>query len=172
MALTDTGQKFRDAFAATFGGAGNTTEGALLDNMTQIRYVATRGLYSLENADAALTTVHSYTLDPNTSVRMQITSAQLTPTNTLTAANTHTATFSLVYNNGNGGSDTTIATINTATTAAGGSGNWTAGIPVSLTITAANAVVPAGSLLAWKCTKDGNGAATPTYSACVKAKPI
>jgi putative exporter of polyketide antibiotics len=92
--------------------------------------------------------------------------------NAVTSANTDTAVFSLVYNNANGGSDTTIATINTATTAGGGSGNITAQIPVALTVTAANAVVPAGSLLAFKITKEGSGKASGSMGITVKAKPV
>jgi len=173
---TDTGQKYRDAFGALFAPDGDSTSEALIDNMLQIKYNATRGTVMAENADSTVNSVWSSTLDRRTTVRMLVQEAYLISDNswsTTSNVNTNVAILSLVYNNGNGGSDTTIATINTATVAGGGGGLVTASVPYALTINTTNQVVPAGSLLAFKLTKSGaGGCSTGTFSISVKAKPV
>lgn len=170
---TDTGRKYRDGLQALLAPDMDATSTALVDALTQVRYSVVRGLYASANVDTtAAANIWNATLDPSTSVRMKIDSCHITVDNTVTAANTDVIIFSLVYNNANGGSDTTIATINTATTAGSGSGDLTAGVPYSIALTAANSVVPAGSALVWKMTKGGSGKGSGTYSVNVKAKPI
>lgn len=172
MSTNDNGQKFRDAWAATFGGGGNTTEAAYLDALTTIRYNAVRGTVQAANVDSTVNSVWTATLDPNTAVKMQVTECKWTVDNAVTSVNTNVAILSLVYNNGNGGSDTTIATINTATVAGGGTGDLVAGTPVAVTINTTNMIVPANSCVAVKLTKSGaGGCATGTFSVSVKAKP-
>lgn len=112
----------------------------------------------------------THTLSDSTPVELRITSFKVTATSTITSANTNVAQFALVYNNGNGGGDTTIASVNTATTAGGGSGDITGGNPYSVALTAANVDVPSGSCLQIKVTKAGvPGKELPAVSFTVAA---
>jgi hypothetical protein len=116
-------------------------------------------------ADAAAATAASFGLDPVTDVDFKVTSVRFTPGAALTSDDTNYATLSLVYNNGAGGSDTVVATATTKTSGGGGTGNWTADTPVTIAITAANAVVPAGSNLQFKIAKTGTGVVVPAGGA-------
>lgn len=169
---TDTGTKYRDALVALMAPDMNATATALIDNYTQIKYNCNRGTTPSANLDAALAGVYTVALDHSTTVQMKFSSATVTFDNAITAANTDVAIFSLVYNNANGGSDTTVATINTAVSSIGGSGNVTAQVPVTLTINTSNATVPAGSQIAFKITKGGNGLASGSCHFVAKAKPV
>lgn len=170
---TDTMQKYRDSLGALMAPDGDSTSESLVDNTMVVRYTAVRGAVMAANVDSTVNSVWTATLDPSTTLRLQYVSSHVIVDNTVTAVNTNVAIFSLVYNDANGGSDTTIATINTATTAGGGSGDITAAVPMALTANTSNGVVPAGSLLAFKLTKAGaGGCATGSLSVVAKFKPI
>ncbi len=108
--------------------------------------------------DVAASTVQSFGLDPVTDTDVKYDAVYFTPHAALTANDTDYATLSLVYDAGPG-TDVVVATRTTQIT--GGSGDWVADTPVALTITAANAVVPAGKNLMFKITKAGSGVAVP-----------
>jgi hypothetical protein len=162
---TDTGQKFIDAFASFFAPDRDATAVALAQNMAAVKYRIH------QDKDANLTNVngnglvtdkqdyniaHTYTVDPSTLVRFKVSSFKMTAAVNIAAANTNYATVQLVYNNGNGGSDTVIAAANTENKS-GSLGAVTSAIPASFTVTAANAVVPSGSCVQIKVTKSGAG---------------
>jgi hypothetical protein len=161
MAILTSGE-LKEALYGLLGGNSDAAK-TLIDGFALVKYKADK------NVDAATSTSSTFTFDYSTPNRFRVDAVKVVPHAALTSENTNNATIALVYNNGNGGSDTTVATINTATTAAGGSGDWTAGVGVAVTITAANAVVPSGSQLQVKITKNGAGAIiTPTASVIVK----
>jgi len=79
----------------------------------------------------------------------------------LTAHDTNYATITVSRYTAAGGSKTTIASITTQIT--GGSGNWTAFVPVPLTLAADNAI-PAGALITYEVAKAASGVALPAGS--------
>ncbi len=161
MAIGSQGE-IREAMYGLLGGHSAAAK-ALVDGFVQVKYTAHK------MADAATSTSTTFTIDTSVPARFRVDSVKFVPHAAVTAENTNNATFALVSNNGNGGSDTTIATINTATTAGGGSGNLTADIGLAITITAANAVVSSGSQLQIKTTKAGaGGLSLPAGSFVVK----
>ena len=91
------------------------------------------------------------------------------PNNTLTAHDTNFATLNLKEGDGAGGALVTVASRNTKTTAAGGSGDWVAGVPVSLTIS--DTELAAGSVLAIAITKAAAGVVVPQGELVVALKP-
>lgn len=161
MAIGSQGE-IREALYGLLGGHSSAAK-TLIDNFVQVKYKVDKV------ADAATSTSATYTMDYSVPTRFRVDACKIVPHASLTSDNTNNATFQLVSNNGNGGSDTVIATINTATTAGGGSGNWTADIGVALTVTAANAVVSSGSQLQLRQTKSGVAAVSvPACSIIVK----
>ncbi len=160
MALGSMGE-LREALQALLGGTSDAAK-TLIDNLSMVKYKVDKV------ADAATSTTSTYTLDYSTPGRFRVDAVRYVPHVALTSSNTDNATLELVYNNGNGGSDTVIATINTATTAGGGSGNWTADIGVALAITAANSVVPSGSQLQLNVAKSGAAVIVPAGSLIMK----
>lgn len=156
-----TAGELREALYGLLGG-NNSAAQTVIDNFVKVRYSAHK------MADAATSTSSTFTFDNNVPNRFRVDSCKIVPHASLTSNNTDLATLQLVANNGNGGSDTVIAAINTATTAGGGSGNWTADIGVALTVTAANAVVSSGSQLQVKITKGGAAVVVPAGSVIVK----
>lgn len=80
---------------------------------------------------------------------------------TLTAHDTNYATITVSRYTAAGGSKTTIATVTTKIT--GGTGDWTACVPVPITIQADNAI-PAGALITYEVAKAASGVAIPAGS--------
>lgn len=79
----------------------------------------------------------------------------------LTAHDTNYATITVSRYTAAGGSKTTIATVTTKIT--GGTGDWTALVPVPITIQADNAI-PAGALITYEIAKAASGVAIPAGS--------
>lgn len=156
-----TAGELREALYGLLGG-NNTAAQAIIDGFAKVRYTVHK------MADAATSTSTAFTFDNSVPNRFRVDSCKIIPHASLTASNADNATLQLVANNGNGGSDTVIATINTATTAGGGSGNWTADIGVALTVTAANAVVASGSQVQLRITKSGAAVVVPAGSVVLK----
>lgn len=79
----------------------------------------------------------------------------------LTAHDTDYATILVSKYTAAGASKTTVATITTKIT--GGSGNWTAFVPMEITLsaTAANLILASGAILTYEVSKAGNGVALP-----------
>jgi hypothetical protein len=98
--------------------------------------------------------------------KIEVTAVKYMPiSGNLTANDTNYATMTLETDDGAGGSDTVIATATTTIT--GGTGNWTAGTFVSLTLTAttANRIVDGSSsskALIFKIAKTAAGVVVPT----------
>ncbi len=93
--------------------------------------------------------------------RYRIISAKYTPGAALTSDNSTYADMALYTDNANGGSSTVIAAANTKNTLGGGTGSWTAKVPVSLTVAAANVSVPAGNQLIFGYVKGSTGVVVP-----------
>lgn len=87
-----------------------------------------------------------------------ITAVTYTPNAALTADNDNYAT--VIVHNWNAGTDKTAASRTTQIT---GSGDWTAYVPVTITVsgTGANVAVTKGDLLSFEITKTGTGVAVP-----------
>jgi hypothetical protein len=164
---TDNGQKFRDEWVRFWAPDADVNATAIADSALQRIFA-----YESYQSDLGATTNNSTMLDASVDIAFIVTSVKVSVSANVTSDNTNNAVFSLVYNNGNGGSDTTIATINTATTAGGGTGNITKDTPTTVTITAANSRVPAGQSVYWKVTKQGAGGLAVHHSFAVKARPI
>jgi hypothetical protein len=166
---TDSASKFRDLFVAQFAPDMAAAAQSVVDGVLNQEFV-----YSKERAfDANSNSTSVHTLDMSTLNQMRVRTFKWSTRANVTADNTNLATVQLVYNNGNSGSDTVIATSNTATTAGGGSGNLTLEVPFAFTINATNAVVPAGSQVQVKVTKAGaGGLLLPHSSFEVKASPV
>ncbi len=161
MSGTDTASKLRDVLVAGLAD-GSTTSTGLVEGLlsNSLRYTWSRPL------DVAASTASVDTLDASTALRMKVSSFKITAAVAVTETDTDLATLQLVYNNGNGGSDTVVALA--YTNIAGGLGNLTANKPASFSVTAGNSVIPAGSCLQLKTTKGGNGVALPYRSYEVK----
>lgn len=86
-------------------------------------------------------------------VQFQVTAVNFLPNAAVSANASNYGTLAFGYDNGAGGSVTTVASVNTSTN------SWTAGTFVPLTITAANAVIPANSQLKMIITKASSGVA-------------
>lgn len=158
MALGSQGE-LREALYGLLGGHSAASK-ALIDAFSQVQYKADKVL------DAAAGTVSTYGLDDSTGARFKVTSAVYVPHAALTANDTNYGTVSLVYNDGIGGADVVVATMQTTITA--GTGDWVAFVNEPLTVTAANAVIPTGKQLAVKFTKTASGVAIPAGSLIVK----
>jgi hypothetical protein len=161
----DTAGKFRDAFVAAFAPDLATAAVALVDGVLQTA-CDLNGFCP----DAGATTNSSILLDFPTSQQYSVNAVKFSVTANVTADNTNNAVFSLVYNNGNGSTDTVIATCNTASAAAGGTGNITKDVPTACAVNALNATVPSGSAIYWKVTKAGAGGLVVTNGSSVCAK--
>ncbi len=165
---TDSTQKFRDLYVAQFAPDMAAAAAAVVDAIlsTNFHYSASQPL------DASINTASTWTLDQNTQAQFRVKTFKVVVGTNVTSANTNVATMALVYNNGAGGSDTTIASTNTATTGGSGTGDLVAGTAYSFALTAANVVVPAGSQLQIKVTKAGaGGLALPCLTFDVKGVP-
>lgn len=91
----------------------------------------------------------------------KIVKAYYLPGAALTADDTDYATITVSRYTAAGGSKTTIATVTTKIT--GGTGDWTAKVPVAITLSADNAVA-AGALITYEVAKEGSGVALPAGS--------
>ena len=148
---TDNAQKLSDLLVASLAPDGNATATALVaaSQVNTIKYKAYLPL------DASINTTANVILDMATPIKYKVSAFKVALNAALTETNTNLAQIQLVYNNANGGSDTNIALV--YTNVAGGIGNVTAAIPASITLTAANQVIPAGSQVAIRETKAGAG---------------
>ncbi len=165
---TDNAQKFRDAFVASFAPDMNSTATALVDKVLnqEFKYTVTHPF------EANASSFAYWSMDQNTGVAMLCKSFKVIPSVTITGANTNVAIMALVYNNGNGGADTTIYSVNTAAANSGGSGDITANIAYSFTANTSNVRIPAGSQILLKVTKAGaGGLALPACTFEFKAAP-
>ncbi len=166
----DTGQKLADALAAMFAPDVDSDARAVAAGMFRVKYTATQPLDSNVQLAAGASTIagnvaYTHTLDPSTATQFRISTFHITGTAGVTSAAGNLALITLVYNNGNGGSDTSIGVYNTAATA------LTAGTPLSVSLTAANVIVPAGSCIQIKTTKSGTlGKELPALSFGVTAR--
>lgn len=115
-------------------------------------------------ADAAATTAYRFVVDPSTPCPALVQSAAVVMDSAVTLNGANYATISLVYNNGQGGADTTVATFNTSAT------TTVAGVANALTLTNANLYIPAGSQVAWVITKAGAGVSLTNVS--MKARAV
>lgn len=88
----------------------------------------------------------------------KVLAAYYVPAANLTAHDTNYATLVISKRAAGGGSKTTVASIATTTT---GSGNWTAWVPVPLTLVSAETSVTALSQLSFEITKAASGVAVP-----------
>lgn len=102
----------------------------------------------------------------------QIMSVRFVPADALTAHNTNYKTITVSSRTSAGASATTVASVNTKTSGGGGTGDWTAFSPVTVTLTAANAILPAGGMLTVKYLKSGNGVVIPAGVFVVEYKEI
>lgn len=92
---------------------------------------------------------------------VQVKECRILPGGALTQ-DTGNLAISYGYTNDNGGAFTTMGTINTNTSANGGSGNWVAYTSIVVTANASvNAVVPSGSHFGFKSVNSGAGLAIP-----------
>jgi len=113
-------------------------------------------------ADAMASTATAYTAAFQ--IRMpraaKILAAYIMPTAALTADDTNYATVSVQKGDGAGGAGTVMASVTTQTT---GSGNWAAGVPEAMTVSAtlANTRIARGEVLGFAITKTGTGVVVP-----------
>ena len=174
---TDSGSKFRDAFVAMFAPDMASAATSLVDALIQtpFHYAVDRQADNVGNGAAgsgALANT-SHTLDASTLAQFKVTGFKVTAHAAVTSDNSNFTWINLVYNNGAGGSDTVVATVNTATTLGGGTGNLAADQPKAITLVANNnVVVPAGSQLMIKTLKAGTGVSLPILSFDVKGAPV
>lgn len=164
---TDTGAKFRDSLVGLLAPDMNTTAVALVDSFLnqEVRYTAAQPL------NTAAATASTLTFDASTLLAMRAKTFKVITHATVTADNTNYATMALVYNNGNGGSDTTVATANTTIPGATAATNdITALIAYSFTCNAT--AIPAGSQVQVKVTKVASGVALPALTFELKGVPV
>jgi hypothetical protein len=96
---------------------------------------------------------------------VQVKEARILPSAALTQ-DTGNLTLSYGYTNDGGGAFTTMGSINSNTSANGGTGNWAAYQSIVITAnTAVNAIVPSGSHFGFKIVNAGAGLAIPSGSA-------
>lgn len=95
--------------------------------------------------------------------KSKLVKAYYLPGSALTADDADYATITVSRYTAAGGSKTTIATITTETTGGGGTGNWTAKVPVTITLSA-DTDIAAGALVTYEVAKAGSGVALPAGS--------
>lgn len=106
----------------------------------------------------------------DTGVDMYVYSARFCTPVAVTANDTTYATFTLAKRDSAGANSATVGSMTTQIT--GGSGNVTAFLPVSLTLTAANRVVPAGSVLTIAVAKASTGVAIAAATSQVRIEVV
>lgn len=119
-------------------------------------------------ASIAATTTMAVTVDDSTSQPIRLSQVTFVPNSALTANATNYKILSVVWNNGNGGSDTVLMRINTTPTANGGTGNMTAQRRYTLNTVSATDI-PSGSMVQFKVSHAGTGVALPIGSVIIKA---
>jgi hypothetical protein len=164
---TDTGQKYKDLLGATFAPDGNAAALAVVQGSPALKVA----YHAQAILDASINTTANIYLTSVTPVRYRVTKFYVTMNTALTETNTNLAQIQLCYNNSNGGADTNVALV--YTNVAGGIGNVTINQPASITLTAANVVVPSGSSLLIRETKAGaGGLALPARTYDVFVEPV
>lgn len=119
---------------------------------------APAALWQKAAADGAAGTATAESVIPRPMLACRVVGIELVPAAALTADDTDYATITVRKRDGAGGAASVIASVTTKIT--GGSGNWTAFVPVSLgTIT--NADLLAGDILTVEITKAASGVAIP-----------
>ncbi len=118
------------------------------------------------DAAAATTTAANHFFENKTGRQLEVTSVTILPDGTVTANDTNYATITLEREDGAAGGKETVAVITTKIT--GGSGDWAAGVPVTLTITSANRFIDPDAVLSMKIAKAASGVAIPASVATVK----
>lgn len=165
MAAT-TGKELKDAVLAQFASEGTSAA----ESLAKAAFVGYKECLS-RVADAAATTNVNLCADYSTGVGIRVTGVAFVPSAALTAHNTNYVSMQLVYNNGNGGSDTVVAMANsTIAGAALATNDWVANIAETLTITAANAVIPSGSQVQFKFLKVSSGVNVPAGTVVIKGE--
>jgi hypothetical protein len=86
--------------------------------------------------------------------------AKLLPRRALTADDTNYGTITVGFNDGAGGSVTTLQAVTTKKAASGGTGNWVAGTAIALSSIDAADVVTTATYLRAAVTKAGSGVVT------------
>ncbi len=109
-------------------------------------------------SDGGLTGNTHLTVDGSTGVGIRITSVKGAVQGGHVSDNTDYCSMQLVYNNGNGGSDTIVATANTTNSGAtAATDTITEDQPFDFTLTDANVNIPEGSHVQLKLLKLGSG---------------
>jgi hypothetical protein len=106
-----------------------------------------------------------------------VTGAYIMPGGALTAHDTNYATVVLDVDDGAGGSATTLASNTTKTAGGGGTGNWTAGTAIEMTLTAtiADRIIDGATARKWlgiNIAKAGTGVAVPISAFWLKLKLV
>jgi hypothetical protein len=140
------GQQFRDDTRALYGALDATGQGIVDDLTCRQQYTWQRVV------DAAAGTDYT-AYGPTTRAKLLVDTVRFTPNIAVTANGTNYKTVTVAYNDGAGGSDVTLATVDTSTT------SWVAGTTVSipLTGTTGNLVVPKGRALKISVAHSGTG---------------
>lgn len=120
--------------------------------------------YSVSRAqDAAASTTTAETVVGCSVQQGKLVRAYYVPAASLTASDTNYATITISRYTAAGGSKTTIASVTTMTTASGGSGNWTAFVPVPIPL-ASDAALQAPATITYEVAKAGSGVQLPAGS--------
>lgn len=119
------------------------------------------------DAMAADTTAYTAAFQIRMTRAAKIIGAYVNPQATLTANDTNYATIKVQKGDGAGGAGTDMATLATTTT---GSGNWAAGVPEVMTVSAtlADTRIARGEVLGLAIAKAGSGVAVPICSITVE----
>lgn len=155
-------------FLALFGAINDPSTTDVAD---YIRRISSKFLMLVKPAADALastTTAHGATGGAWNVGTKLIKAIKLIPHGALTADDTDYATLTIGYNDGAGGAVTTIATITTKIT--GGSGDWTAGTAISLTLT--TTAIADGKLLSYAIAKAASGVAVPPFTISVETEEV
>lgn len=159
--MATTGTQLRQLLRKNVVASEDSTGDTLSDATIGQHPVAGRVVKS--GADAAAGTAYRFVLDPSTATAALVQSASVVVDTAVTANATNFATIALVYNDGAGGADTTIGTLDTSTT------GFTAKVARTLTLTAANVLIPASRQVEWVVTKANAGVSLATTSFVLKA---
>lgn len=120
-----------------------------------------RAVDGAANTTTAETVVGYAVRAPGNATTSKVLKVLYLPGAALTADDTDYATITVSKYTAAGGSKTTVATATTAIT--GGTGNWTAFVPMEITLsaTAANLILQSGAMLTYEVAKAGSGVAIP-----------
>lgn len=119
------------------------------------------------DAMAADTTAYTAAFQIRMTRAAKILGAYINPQSTLTAHASNFATIKVVKGDGAGGAETIMASVTTEVT---GSGNWAAGVPEALTVsaTAADTRIARGEVLGFSIAKAASGVVVPICSITVE----